>query len=244
MERTASERKEIGMDLPEVVSASEWEAAQRELRAKEKELTRRSDELAAERRRLPRMKIEKDYEFEGPQGKVGLADLFEGRSQLVLYHFMFGPNQDVGCDGCCMFIDQVGHPAHLHARDVTFAITSRAPLEKLERFRRRLDWEHPWYSWGGGDFGVDFGTSPPEPKQGVYQDGEGFALSVFLRDGGNVYRTYVTKNRGAEAIGTVWSFLDRVPFGRQETWEDSPAGYPQDEPYTWWRRHDEYEEES
>jgi predicted dithiol-disulfide oxidoreductase (DUF899 family) len=95
-----------------------------------------------------------------------------------------------------MFIDQVGHPAHLQAREVTFAITSRAPFEKLERFRRRLGWEHPWYSWGGGDFGVDFGTSPAEPKQGAYQDGEGFGLSVFLREDGDAYRTYFTKSRG------------------------------------------------
>ena len=196
------------MDLPEVVSASEWEAAQKELRAKEKELTRRSDELAAERRRLPRTKVEKEYEFEGPQGKAGLADLFEGRRQLVLYHFMFGPNQDAGCDGCCMFIDQVGHPAHLHARDVTFAITSRAPFVKLERFRRQLGWEHPWYSWGGGDFGVDFGTSPVEPKEGAYQDGEGFALSVFHRDGGDVYRTYSRRAaawRPSEPSGASWT---------------------------------------
>ena len=231
------------MDLPEVVSASEWDAAQRELRAREKELTRLGDELAAARRRLPRTKVEKDYEFEGPRGKARLVDLFDGRRQLALYHFMFGPNQEWGCDGCCMFIDQVGHLAHLHARDVTFAITSRAPFAKIEPFRRRLGWEHPWYSWGGGDFGVDFGTSPAEPKEGAYQDGEGFALSFFLRNGDDVYRTYTTQSRGVEAIGPVWSFLDRAPFGRQETWEDSPAGYPQDDPYTWWRRHDEYEED-
>jgi predicted dithiol-disulfide oxidoreductase (DUF899 family) len=243
MEEAPSRRKENGMDLPEVVSAQEWEAAQKALRAKEKEQTRRSDELAAERRRLPRTKFEKDYEFEGPQGKVAFPDLFEGRRQLILYHFMFGPNQDEGCDGCCMFIDQVGHPAHLHARDVTFAITSRAPFEKLEPFRRRLGWEHPWYSWGGGDFGVDFGTSPPEPKEGAYQDGEGFGLSVFLREGDDVYRTYFTAHRGLEGLGTVWSLLDITPFGRQETWEDSPDGYPQGDPYDWWRRHDRYEED-
>lgn len=231
------------MNLPDVVSQEEWEAAQEALRAREKAATKESDELAAARRRLPRLLIEKDYAFEGPGGRASLTDLFEGRRQLVLYHFMFGPNQDEGCDGCCMFIDQVGHPSHLHARDVTFAITSRAPFQKLEPFRRRLEWEHPWYSWGGGDFGVDFGTSPAEPREGTHQDGEGFALSVFLLDGGHVYRTYFTKNRGVEAIGTVWSFLDRTPFGRQETWEDSPAGYPQGDRYTWWRRHDEYEEE-
>jgi predicted dithiol-disulfide oxidoreductase (DUF899 family) len=230
------------MNLPDVVSQEEWKAAQEALRAKEKAAMKQGDALAAERRRLPRLRVEREYAFDGPGGEASLADLFEGRRQLVLYHFMFGPNQDAGCDGCCMFIDQVGHPAHLHARDVTFAITSRAPFAKLERFRRELGWEHPWYSWGGGDFGVDFGTSPAEPKEGVYQDGEGFALSVFLLDGGDVYRTYFTKSRGVEAIGTVWSFLDRTPFGRQESWEDSPAGYPQGEPYTWWHRHDEYEE--
>ena len=230
------------MDLPEVVPADEWKAAQKRFRSKEKELTRLSDELAAERRRLPRTKIEKQYEFEGPRGKVRLADIFEGRRQLVLYHFMLGPTHEAGCDGCCMFVDQVGHPAHLHARDVTFALTSRAPFATLDRFRRRMGWEHPWYSWGGGDFGVDFGTSPPEAKQGAHHDVEGFALSVFLREGDDVYRTYYTASRGVEAIGTVWSFLDRVPLGRQESWEDSPVGYPQDEPYTWWRRHDEYED--
>jgi predicted dithiol-disulfide oxidoreductase (DUF899 family) len=243
MESPPVRLKENGMDLPEVVSAEEWDAAQKALRAKEKELTRRSDELAAERRRLPRTKVEKDYEFEGPQGKVALPDLFEGRRQLILYHFMFGPNQDEGCDGCCMFIDQVGHPAHLHARDVTFAITSRAPFQKLEPFRRRLGWEHPWYSWGGGDFGVDFGTSPPEPKEGAYQDGEGFGLSVFLREGDDVYRTYFTVHRGVEGLGAVYNLLDITPFGRQEKWEDSPDGYPQGDPYDWWRRHDSYEED-
>src|SRR4051812_20079762 len=184
--------KERGMNLPDVVSQEEWKAAQEALRAKEKVAMKQGDALAAERRRLPRLRVEKEYAFEGPRGKASLADLFEGRRQLVLYHFMFGPNQDAGCDGCSMFIDQVGHPAHLHARDVTFAITSRAPFAKLERFRHELEWEHPWYSWGGGDFGVDFGPSPAEPKEGVYQDGEGFALSVFLREGDDVYRTYFT----------------------------------------------------
>lgn len=231
------------MNLPEVVSLEEWEAAREELLAKEKEHTRAGDRLAAERRRQPMVRIDKDYAFQAPEGEWSLVDLFEGRRQLVLYHFMFGPNQDEGCDGCCMVIDQVGHPAHLNARDVTFAITSRAPLEKLEPFRRRMGWEHPWYSWGGGDFGVDFGTSPPEPKEGAYQDGEGFGLSVFLREGDDVYRTYFTANRGVEGLGTVWSLLDITPFGRQEKWEDSPAGYPQGDPYEWWRRHDEYEED-
>jgi predicted dithiol-disulfide oxidoreductase (DUF899 family) len=231
------------MNLPDVVSQEDWEAAQKELRAKEKAATKQGDQLAAERRRLPRLLVEKDYVFDGPSGKASLADLFEGRRQLVLYHFMFGPSQDEGCGGCAMFTDQVGNLAHLHARDTTFALVSRAPLAKLEAERKRMGWEIPWYSWGESDFGVDFGTSPAEPKDGAYQDGEGFALSVFLLDGGDVYRTYFTKSRGVEAIGTVWSFLDRTPFGRQETWEDSPDGYPQTKPYEWWQRHDAYEED-
>jgi predicted dithiol-disulfide oxidoreductase (DUF899 family) len=232
------------MNLPDVVSQEEWEAAQGALRAKEKAAMKQEDALAAERRRLPRVRIEKQYGFEGPGGEAKLPDLFEGRRQLLLYHFMFGPNQDVGCDGCSMFVDQVGHLAHLHARDTTFALTSRAPLERIEPFRRRMGWEIPWYSWAGGDFGIDFGTSPAEPKPDQHQDGEGFGLSAFLLDGGEVYRTYFTNQRGVEAVGTVWSLLDRTALGRQEKWEDSPEGYPQTPPYEWWQFHDSYEEES
>jgi predicted dithiol-disulfide oxidoreductase (DUF899 family) len=228
------------MNLPKVVSQEQWEAALEQLRAKEKAETRERDALAAERRRLPSVRIEKDYAFDGPSGQVGLADLFEGRRQLLLYHFMFGPNQEVGCDGCSMFIDQVGHLAHLHARDTTFAITSRAPLEKIEPFRKRMGWEIPWYSWNGTQFGVDFGTSPQEPQPDQHQDGESFGLSAFLLDEGEVYRTYFTNQRGVESLGTVWSLLDLTPLGRQETWEDSPEGYPQTPPYEWWRYHDSY----
>lgn len=194
------------MDLPEVVPAREWEEAQRRLHAKEKELTRRSDELAAERRRLPRTQVESDYEFEGPQGKVGHPA-------------------------------QPARPRH-HLRDhLARAARQARPVPAAARMGASV------VLVGGGECGLDFGTSPPEPRPGAYQDGEGFALSVFLRDGGDAYRTYFTKSRGVEAIGTVWSFLDRMPLGRQESWEDSPTGYPQDEAYSWWRRHDEYEEE-
>jgi len=227
--------------LPPVVSAAEWEEAHDALLAKEKEATRKRDALAAERRRLPMARIEKDYVFDGPQGKARLVDLFEGRGQLILYHFMFGPNQDAGCDGCSMFIDQVGHLAHLHARDTSFAIVSRAPIDKIEAYRKRMGWEIPWYSSFESDFNVDFGRSPETPQEGVYQDGESFGLSVFLRDGDEVFRTYFTTNRGVEALGSVWTLLDLTPLGRQEQWEDSPAGYPQGKPYEWWRRHDEYE---
>jgi predicted dithiol-disulfide oxidoreductase (DUF899 family) len=228
------------MDLPPVVSQDEWQAALDAIRAKEKEQTRARDALAAERRRLPRVHIDKEYVLEGPDGKASLLDLFEGRRQLLLYHFMFGPNQEVGCDGCSMFVDQVGHLAHIHARDTSFALASRAPIAKIEAYRKRMGWTIPWYSWFGGDFGVDFGTSPETPRVGAYQDGESFGFSVFIREGDDVFRTYFTTSRGVEALGSIWSFLDLTPLGRQEEWEDSPDGYPQGKPYEWWRRHDEY----
>jgi predicted dithiol-disulfide oxidoreductase (DUF899 family) len=230
------------MNLPPVVSATEWQAARDALLAKEKEATRARDALAAERRRLPVVRIDKDYAFDGPDGKTQLLDLFERRRQLLLYHFMFGPNQDAGCDGCSMFVDQIGHLAHLHARDTSFALVSRAPLAKITAYKKRMGWMTiPWYSSFERDFNVDFGVSPETPQPDVYQDGESFGLSVFLHDGADVFRSYFTTHRGVEALGSVWTFLDLTPLGRQEEWEDSPAGYPQTKPYEWWRRHDEYE---
>ena len=220
------------MKLPTVVSPAEWQAAIAHLRAKEKAETRRRDALAAERRRLPMVRIDKDYVFEGPDGPARLVDLFAGRRQLLLYHFMFAPGiegwPDAGCDGCTMFVDQIGHLAHLHARDTSFALVSRAPIAKLEAYRARMGWDIPWFSSEGTSFNEDLGV------------GGGFALSVFVRDGDEVFRTYVTAGRGVEALGSVWTFLDLTPLGRQETWEDTPPGRPQGDPYTWWRRHDEY----
>ncbi len=227
--------------LPEIVSPAEWQAAHDRLLVKEKELTRSLDSLAAERRRLPMVKIEKTYAFERPDGKVELLGLFQKRRQLILYHFMFGPNQEAGCDGCSMFVDQVGHLAHLHARDTAFALVSRAPIAKIEAYRQRMGWSIPWVSSFGSDFNHDFGVGPWEPQPKEYQDGEDFGLSVFLRDCDRVFRTYFTSRRGVERLGSAWTFLDLTPFGRQETWEDSPAGWPQGAPYQWWRRHDEYE---
>jgi predicted dithiol-disulfide oxidoreductase (DUF899 family) len=228
--------------LPPVVSEAEWQAAHEKMLAKEKDATRARDVLAAERRRLPRVRIEKDYVFEGPGGKASLLDLFEGRRQLIVYHFMFGPNQDVGCDGCSMVADQIVHLAHLHARDTSFAMVSRAPIAKIEPYRERMGWSLPWYSSFDSDFNVDFGLSPETPQEGVYQDGETFGLSVFFRDGDEVYRTYFTNRRGVETLGPVWTLLDLTPLGRQEEWEDSPEGRPQGPPSEWWRRHDEYED--
>ena len=231
------------MKLPPVVTQAEWQAARGELLVKEKEATRARDRLAAERRRLPMVLIDKQYVFDGARGKATLLDLFEGRRQLLLYNFMFGPNQDVGCNGCSMFVDQIGHLAHLHARDTSFVLVSRAPIEKIEPYRRRMGWSIPWYSSFESDFNVDQGVSPEEPQVDAYQDGESFGLSVFFRDGDRVYRTYFTSGRGVEALGSVWTFLDLTPLGRQENWEDSPDGYRQTKPYEWWRRHDEYEQD-
>jgi predicted dithiol-disulfide oxidoreductase (DUF899 family) len=225
---------------PQVVSESEWQVALERLRVKEKQATRARDALAAERRRLPRVRIDKPYVFEGPAGKANLIDLFEGRRQLLLYHFMLGPNQEAGCAGCSMFIDQLGHPAHLHARDTSFVLVSRAPLPRIEAYRERMGWTLPWFSSFGSDFNPDFGVGPAQPRPDEHQDGEMFGLSVFLREDDAVYRTYFTWRRGVEALGSVWTLLDLTPFGRQEDWEDSPAGTPQTPGYTWWRRHDEY----
>jgi predicted dithiol-disulfide oxidoreductase (DUF899 family) len=225
------------VNLPEIVSEAEWQAAHERLLAKEKQATRERDALAAERRRQPMVEIEKDYRLEGPEGEVRLVDLFEGRRQLILYHFMFGPGAsgwpDAGCDGCSMVVDQVGHLAHLHARDTSFALVSRALLEKIEPYRKRMGWEIPWYSSANSDFNDDFGVT----RNG----NEFFGLSVFIRDDDDrVYRTYFTSGRGVEALGSVWTFLDLTPLGRQEDWEDTPEGRPQGPRYEWWRRHDEY----
>jgi predicted dithiol-disulfide oxidoreductase (DUF899 family) len=225
------------MNLPRVVSPDEWQAARKELLVKEKEATRARDALAAERRRLPMVRIEKDYVFEGPDGEASLLDLFDGRRQLIVYHFMFAPGApgwpSAGCDGCSMVVDNVGHLAHLHARDTSFALVSRAPIEKIEPYKERMGWSVPWFSSAGSDFNVDFGLTTDE--------GETFGLSVFLRDGDTVFRTYFTSERGVEALGSNWTFLDLTPLGRQEDWEDSPEGYPQTPRYQWWRRHDEYD---
>jgi predicted dithiol-disulfide oxidoreductase (DUF899 family) len=228
---TASTKKH-----PKIVSPAEWRAAHEKLLAKEKAATRARDALAAERRRLPMARIEKDYLFEGPSGKASLLDLFEGRRQLVLYHFMFAPGVDgwpaAGCPGCSFFIDQIGNLAHLHARDTSFAVVARAALANIQTYKKRMGWTVPWFSSSGSDFNADFGLTT--------EAGETFGLSVFLREGDSVFRTYFTTRRGLEALGSTWTFLDLTPLGRQEAWEDSPPGWPQTPPYQWWRRHDEY----
>jgi predicted dithiol-disulfide oxidoreductase (DUF899 family) len=225
------------MKFPPIVSSKEWQAAHETLLAKEKEATRARDALAAERRLQPMVLIEKDYLFEGPTGKASLSDLFDGRTQLVLYHFMFAPDVDgwpsAGCPGCSFFVDQIGKLSHLHARDTSLVLVSRAPLANIDAYRDRMGWTIPWFSSNGSDFNTDFGITT--------DNGETFGLSVFIRDGDRIFRSYFTTARGVEALGPTWTFLDLTPLGRQENWEDSPAGYPQTPPYQWWRRHDEYE---
>ncbi len=221
------------MNLPAIVPRVEWEAAREALLVKEKDATRALDALAAERRRLPMVQVDEQYVFEGPDGRATLLDLFDGRRQLIVYHFMFAPGSDP-CTGCSSFIDNVGHLAHLHARDTSLALVSRAPLSEIRAYQQRTGWAVPWYSSSGSDFNYDFGVSTDE--------GERFGLSVFLRDGDRIYRTYFTSARGVDRLRIDFNLLDFTPLGRQEDWEDSPDGWPQTPPYLWWRKHDEYED--
>ena len=220
------------MEMQPVVSPDEWQAARQELLVKEKELTRARDALAAERRRMPRVAVEKGYRFEGPDGPVSLLDVFEGRRQLIVYRFFYEQGvadfPDGGCRGCSFLADQVAHPAHLNARDTTLAFVSRAPQPDIARWKARMGWEQiPWYTLTDG-FDSDFGV------------GEWHGTNAFVRDDEKIYRTYFVDSRGDEAMGSTWSYLDITALGRQEEWEDSPEGYPQTPPYKWWNCHDEY----
>ena len=219
------------MNTPPIVSPKEWEASRQELLVKEKELTHARDALAAERRRMPWLAVEKEYEFDGPEGKASLLDLFDGRRQLIVYRAFLEPGvygwPEHACIGCSMVADQVAHPAHLNARDTSLAFASRAPQADIERVKARMGWEKiPWYTMTDGfdkDFGVD----------------EWHGTNAFIRDGDRVFRTYFINARGDEQMGGTWNYLDITALGRQEDWEDSPEGYPQTPPYGWWRWHDE-----
>ena len=218
--------------MPPVVGAAEWEAAWQQLLVKEKAMTRARDALAAERRRMPWVPVEKDYRFEGPAGSVTLADLFEGRRQLIVYRAFFEPGvygwPDHACRGCSLGADQVAHLAHLNARDTTLAFVSRAPQAAIQGLKQRMGWEMPWYTITD-TFDADFGVD------------EWHGTNVFYREGDRIFRTYFVNNRGDEQLGNTWNYLDITPLGRQENWEDSPEGYPQSEPYKWWNWHDSYE---
>jgi predicted dithiol-disulfide oxidoreductase (DUF899 family) len=220
------------MNLPPVVTPDEWEAARADLLVKEKELTRARDALAAQRRRMPRTAVEKDYRFEGPDGPASLVDLFAGRRQLVVYRFFFEPGvarwPESGCPGCSFLADQVADLRHLNARDTTLVFVSRAPQADIARWKERMGWQQiPWYTLTD-DFDADHGVD------------EWHGTNLFLRDGDDVFRTYFVNSRGDEAVGSTWSYLDLTALGRQEEWEDSPDGYPQTAPYQWWHLHDEY----
>jgi predicted dithiol-disulfide oxidoreductase (DUF899 family) len=227
------------MNTPHVVSPQEWEAARSRLLVKEKEHTRAGDALAAERRRMPWMAVEKEYLFEGPNGPASLADLFEGRRQLILYRAFYAPDvttttaggtyPERACVGCSMVADQVAHPAHLNARDTTLAFASRAPQVEIQGLKERMGWELiPWYTVTD-DFDKDFGVD------------EWHGHNVFIREGDRIFRTYFVTGRGAEHIGNTWSHLDITALGRQEEWEDSPEGYPQTSgPGEWCNYHDAY----
>jgi predicted dithiol-disulfide oxidoreductase (DUF899 family) len=220
------------MNTPPILSQQGWEAAREQLLVKEKELTRARDALAAERRRMPWLAVEKKYEFDGPKGKACLLDLFDGRRQLIVYRAFFEPGvhgwPQHACVGCSMMADHVANLAHLNARDTTLVFASRAAQIDIERLKARMGWRHiPWYTITD-DFDVDFGVH------------EWHGHNAFIRDADRVFRTYFINNRGDEAIGTTWSYLDMTALGRQEQWEDSPEGYPQTPPYEWWNWNDEY----
>ncbi len=208
-----------------IVSPEEWQIARDELLVKEKELMKAQDHLTAERRRLPMVRFDAKYQFDSADGPVSLLDLFEGRRQLIVYHFMLHPGDEAGCPGCSLIVDNLPHLAHLHARDITFKVTAPASLEEIERYKTRMGWDVPWVS-AGTDFTDDCGV------------GKGFGVSVFWREGDEVFRTYFTSGRGGETFLASHRYLDITPLGRQEAWEEESRG--DDGPGHWWRRHDEY----
>jgi predicted dithiol-disulfide oxidoreductase (DUF899 family) len=237
------------MSLPKIVTKDEWRVARRELLAKEKDLTRRRDELSADRRSQPMVEIEEDYRFVGSSGPLQLIDLFEGRNQLIVYHFMFHPEWEEGCSSCTAGTDELssGFFEHLHVRDTTYAMVSRAPLAKLESWKEKRGWEVPWYSSEGSDFNYDFGVTIDASRgfaEYNFRTLDEFAsmghedmktsdqpydmpgLSCFIQVDGNVFHTYSQYARGLESTGGSYYFLDLTALGRQEDWEE-PKGRSQ-----------------
>jgi len=234
------------MTLPRIASRDEWRAARLDLLQKEKELTRTRDALNVERRNLPMVEIDKEYAFDGPDGTVTLADIFEGRPQLIIYHFMFHPEWDDGCPSCTAGTDELsdGFFEHLHTRDTTYAMVSRAPLEKLDRWKAKKGWKMPWYSSGGTDFNYDFGVTidasrgfgeynfrtldeyaamGQESMKTSEQPYDMPGRSCFLKVDGRIFHTYSQYARGLECTGGSYYFLDLTALGRQEDWEE-PKG--------------------
>jgi predicted dithiol-disulfide oxidoreductase (DUF899 family) len=228
------------MSLPAVVSREQWLRARTELLVQEKELTHLRDQLVADRRRLPMVAVDKDYRFTGPDGELTFEQLFEGRTQLIVGHFMFDPDWEDGCSSCTAGADEMsdGHLEHLHARDTTLAYVSRAPYDKIARYRAQRGWTFPWYSSYGSDFNYDFAVTLDDsitPPTYNYKDadeirGMGFepagefpGRSSFLRTPTQIFHTYSVFARGAESIGGSYYLLDETALGRQEEWEE-PKG--------------------
>jgi predicted dithiol-disulfide oxidoreductase (DUF899 family) len=234
---------------PLIVSRDQWLAERKKLLADEKELTKHYDRINAERRRLPMVKIEKDYVFDGPNGSANLKDIFEGRRQLIVYHFMFDPAWDKGCPGCTAYADALGNLSMLNDRDTTFALISRAPLAKLAAYKTEKGWSVPWFSSLSSDFNYDFHVTLDEKiapiehnylakaeleqkkDEPYFMKGEQHGLSVFFQVDEDVFHTYSTYARGTESLTNTYTLLDTTPYGRQQEFEDSPAGWPQKPTY-------------
>ena len=244
-------------EYPKIASREQWLIARKALLANEKALTQQRDALNVERRQLPMVKVEADYRFQGPEGELSLADLFAGRSQLIVYHFMYHMDRGEGCDGCSCLVDNIGHQAHLHARDTTLVLVSRAPLADLEAFKRRMGWTLPWYSSYGSRFNYDYQATADEsvaPVEYNYRDqaelqrlglsyhlqGEQPGVSVFLRDGERLFHTYSCYARGLEMLMSSFHYLDLTPFGRGEGWDGTPD--LDGKGMHWTRLHDEYQQ--
>lgn len=235
---------------PTIVSPDSWLAARKQLLAAEKSLTKEYDRVNALRRRLPMVRIEKDYRFAGPDGARRLIDLFDGRRQLIVYHFMFDPEWEKGCPGCTCFVNSQGDLSMLAERQTSFVLISRAPFAKLDAYRKAQGWDLPWYSSHESDFNYDFHVTLDEavaPPMYNYREadelasrkgdepwflkGELHGLSVFFRLEEEVYHTYSTYARGSESLTDSYRLLDQTPYGRQEDFEDSPSGWPQKPTY-------------
>ncbi len=229
---------------PQIASQEEWLTQRKALLQQEKEHTRQGDRLSAARRQLPMVRLEKEYVFDTPEGKKSLKDLFEGRRQLIVYHFMFDPEWDKGCPGCTGYVNALGDLSLLQERNTSFVLISRAPLAKLEAYKALHGWKLPWVSSFGSDFNYDFHVTHDEKiapveynfetkaerearGKPISTEGEAPGLSVFFRLGDDVFHTYSTYARGAERLTDTYSLLDVTPYGRQEDWEDSPSGWPQ-----------------